>query len=98
MITRAEELDIDIMEAGPLNKIKKKNAEMIKLKVEMQQAAERFAGASVTEPDKSLLKFSSDGAVGLTREGGVCCKVFKGLGIEYHILGRFSCQNKDPVR
>ena len=93
MIIRAEQLDVEILEAGPLNKLKK-NAEMIRLKVDMQQAAERFAGASVSEPDKSLLKFSTDGSVGLTREGGVCCKVYKGLGIEYHILGRFSCQNK----
>ena len=45
---------------------------------------------SVTEPNKKLLKFSKDGDVGLTKEGGVCCRVMKGPVTEYHILGRFS--------
>ena len=45
---------------------------------------------SVTEPDRKLLKFTRDGDVGLTKEGGVCCRVQKGPVTEYHILGRFS--------
>jgi hypothetical protein len=45
---------------------------------------------AVTEPDQQLLRFSQDGDIGLTREGGVCCQVNKGPMVEYRILGRFS--------
>jgi hypothetical protein len=50
--------------------------------------------AAITEPDRTLLRFTKDGSVGLTREGGVCCKVNKGPIVEYHILGRFSIASK----
>jgi hypothetical protein len=52
--------------------------------------------ASVREPDNSLLRFTKDMDVGLTKEGGVCCKVEKGPMVEYHILGRFSIANVEP--
>eukprot|EP00979_Chaetoceros_neogracilis_P001380 scaffold241_cov234-Chaetoceros_neogracile.AAC.9 len=91
LIVRAEALDVEIAAAGFFDKLKK-NAEMIRLKVEMQETAERFRGASVLEPSASLLKFSPSGEVGLTKEGGVVCKVVKGVSIEYHILGRFYIQ------
>ena len=51
--------------------------------------------AAITEPDRTLLRFTKDGSVGLTREGGVCCKVNKGPIVEYHILGRFSIASND---
>jgi len=90
MIIRAEELDDEIAAEGPfsLNRFKK-SSELFRLKVDMQSTAERFASASVASPDKSLLKYSQDGDVGLTREGGICCKVIKPMTVEYHILGRF---------
>ena len=93
LIIRAEELDDEIAAAGFLDKLKK-NAEMIRLKVEMQETAERYQNSSVLEPDASILKFTSSGDVGLTKEGGVCCKVDKGMAIEYHILGRFYIMSK----
>ncbi len=93
LMNRAEALDDEIATAGFLDKFKK-NAEMIKLKVELQETAERYRGASVMEPDTSILRFSPEGDVGLTKEGGVCCKVSKGMAIEYHILGRFYIQGK----
>jgi hypothetical protein len=74
LLARAEALDYEIAAAGFFEKIKK-NAEMIRLKVEMQESAQRFREASIMEPDSSILKFSSKGDVGLTKEGGVCCKV-----------------------
>ena len=40
------------------------------------------------EPDRSQLRLSRRGDMGLSREGGVCLKVQKGLALEYHILGR----------
>lgn len=77
-----------------LDKIKK-SSELMRLRVEMQKTAEMYTVARVLEPDKSLLKISNDGRTGLTKEGGICCKVEKGIGTEYHILGRFSIA---PVR
>ena len=50
---------------------------------------------AVTEPDRRLLHFSKDGDIGLTREGGVCCRVNKGPMVEYCILGRFSIASVD---
>ena len=91
LITRAEELDEEIANAGFFEKFGK-NAEMIRLKVEMQDTADRFRGASILEPDSSILKFTPTGEAAITKEGGVCCKVVKGVGVEYHILGRFYCQ------
>mmetsp|Transcript_26437 Transcript_26437/g.39163 ORF Transcript_26437/g.39163 Transcript_26437/m.39163 type:complete len:400 (-) Transcript_26437:58-1257(-) len=91
LILRAEALDDEIAEAGFFDKLKK-NAEMIRLKVQMQETAERYQGASVLEPTESILRFSPSGDVGLTKEGGVVCKVNKGVSIEYHILGRFYIQ------
>jgi hypothetical protein len=40
------------------------------------------------EPEKAQLRLNVAQTVGLTREGGVCCKVHKGLALEYHILGQ----------
>lgn len=90
LIQRAEELDVEIAESYPfsIDRIKK-NSEMFRIKVEMQRKAELYRIASVAEPSSSILRFSPRGDVGLTREGGVCCKVNKGLNVEYHILGRF---------
>mmetsp|Transcript_30 Transcript_30/g.87 ORF Transcript_30/g.87 Transcript_30/m.87 type:complete len:145 (+) Transcript_30:858-1292(+) len=69
--------------------------EIYKLNREAERVNERLAFARVKEPDKNLLKFSKNGDVGLTKEGGVCCRVDKGLAVEYHILGRFSVASKD---
>ncbi len=69
--------------------------EIYKLNREAEKVNERLNLARVREPDKKLLKFSKDGDVGLTKEGGVCCRVDKGLAVEYHILGRFSVASMD---
>lgn len=91
LILRAEALDVEIAEAGFFDKLNK-NAEMFRLKVTMQETAERYQAASVLEPTASILRFTPSGDVGLTKEGGVVCKVIKGVSIEYHILGRFYIQ------
>ena len=64
----------------------------------LRRKAELVAGklnfSSIIEPDQSLLRFTKDKEVGLTKEGGVCCKVEKGpMMVEYHILGRFGIAN-----
>lgn len=91
MILKAEKLDEEIANEGPFSLTRfKKSAELFRLKVEMQETGEKLMSASVVEPNSSLLKLSQDGSVALTREGGICCKVKKGITIEYHILGKFS--------
>lgn len=91
LINRAEQLDEEIAAEGPLSLTRfKKSTELFLLKVDMQQTGERLMTASVAEPNDSILKMSQDGLVGLTKEGGVCRKVNKGVSIEYHILGRFN--------
>lgn len=95
MMIKAESLDEEIASAGNFSVEKiKKRLELIRLKVDMQQTAERLASASVTEPDSSILRTNPSGDAAVTKEGGVVCKVVKGgVAIEYHILGKFYIQN-----
>jgi hypothetical protein len=99
MILRAEALDEEILAEGPfsLNRFKK-SAELFRLKVDMQATGEKLMAATVMEPNCSLLKKTPDKSVGLTKEGGVCCKVPKGIAIEYHILGKFNIASADSNR
>lgn len=64
--------------------------EIFRLNQEAEQVNGKLNFALVKEPDKGLLRFSKDGDVGLTKEGGLCIQVNKGVVMEYHILGRFS--------
>jgi hypothetical protein len=63
--------------------------QMMDLRMSATKLNHKMHEAHVQEPDKALLRLSQDQSVGLTKEGGVCCKVHKGLAVEYHILGRF---------
>eukprot|EP00560_Eucampia_antarctica_P002904 CAMPEP_0197840256 /NCGR_PEP_ID=MMETSP1437-20131217/45500_1 /TAXON_ID=49252 ORGANISM="Eucampia antarctica, Strain CCMP1452" /NCGR_SAMPLE_ID=MMETSP1437 /ASSEMBLY_ACC=CAM_ASM_001096 /LENGTH=265 /DNA_ID=CAMNT_0043449839 /DNA_START=449 /DNA_END=1246 /DNA_ORIENTATION=- len=96
-VTKIERMS-DQQEAEKLfsfNKLKL-SRDIFQLKVEAQRLNERYNACRVMEPDIDLLKLSKDGSVGLTREGGVCCKVRKGVSVEYHILGRFSLASTNP--
>ena len=73
----------------------KLSREIFKLNRQAEQVNDKLNFARVQEPDKNLLRFSKDGDVGLTKEGGVCCQVNKGPVVEYHILGRFSIASID---
>jgi hypothetical protein len=57
-------------------------------KKNMERLATKLLEARQREPEKSTLRLNKAQTVGLTREGGVCYKVHKGLALEYHILGR----------
>lgn len=69
--------------------------EIFRLNREADRVSDRLSFMAVREPDKNLLRFSQDGDVGLTKEGGVCCQVNKGPVVEYHILGRFGIASAD---
>lgn len=74
----------------------KLSREIGKLQREAELVVDNLDYASIREPDRSLLTFSKDMDVGLTKEGGVCCRVDKGpMIVEYHILGRFSIASVD---
>ena len=57
-------------------------------KTEAERLAKELQQARQREPDRNQLRMSRRGDVALSKEGGVCCKVRKGLTLEYHILGR----------
>ncbi len=73
----------------------KLSREIFRLSQQAETVKGKLMVASVREPDRRLLRFSKDGYVGLTKEGGVCIQVNKGPAIEYHILGRFSIASAD---
>jgi DNA-binding transcriptional MerR regulator len=64
-------------------------------KRQLQDTAKRLQQAQQREPERSQLRLSRNGDVALSREGGVCCKVHKGLALEYHILGRMELGSID---
>jgi len=51
--------------------------------------------ARTQDPERSRLRLSRKGDVGLSKEGGVCCKVNKGMSIEYRILGKLEMGSVD---
>lgn len=63
----------------------------------LKRLEQRIQEARQREPEKSQLRLSRRGDVGLSKEGGVCLKVQKGLAVEYHILGRMelACMQKE---
>ncbi|KAL7536973.1 hypothetical protein ACHAXR_007510 [Thalassiosira sp. AJA248-18] len=69
--------------------------ELFRLSGDAEQVANKLNFMAVKDPDKRLLRFSKEGDVGLTKEGGVCCQVNKGPVMEYHILGRFSISSAE---
>jgi hypothetical protein len=64
-------------------------------KQRLEETASKFREAQQQEPEKAQLRLNMDQTIGLTRTGGVCCKVQKGLALEYHILGKIEvgCMN-----
>jgi hypothetical protein len=74
----------------------KRMKEMMDLKAEINKLALRLQEVRQREPERSQLRMSRRGDVALSKEGGVCCKVQKGLAMEYHILGRMELASVEP--
>jgi len=79
------EFDTDFFSWKKLQRSK----QLMDLRSQATKISQKMHDAHIREPDKSHLRLSRDQSVGLTKEGGVCCKVHQGLAIEYHILGKF---------
>jgi hypothetical protein len=93
-LTRENEADTSMVSLDKLKRAK----EMMDLRQKAERLNNSLNEVRVREPEKSLLRMSRNQQVGLTKEGGVCCKVNKGLAIEYHILGKFeiaSIENRE---
>ena len=76
----------------------KRSKQMMDIRFQATELQKKVNEAAVRDPDRAILRFSRDQSVGLTREGGVCCKVQKGMAFEYHILGKFeiaSIENRE---
>jgi hypothetical protein len=93
-LSTENELDTDLFSWKKLQRTK----QFMDLRSQATKLNQKMHDAHVREPDRSILRLSRDQSVGLTKEGGVCCKVHKGLAIEYHILGKFeiaSMENRE---
>jgi hypothetical protein len=100
--TKYEKLNRDNEEDTAMFSFKKvqRSKQLFDIRMDAQELNNRMNKARIREPERDLLRLSRDKTVGLTREGGVCCKVPKGLAIEYHILGKFgvaAVENKQHV-
>jgi len=79
------------------------NMKLMKQMMDVQQERDKLyhllEEEKIRDPSKDTLRLSQDQLVGLTKEGGICCKKLKGFGTqEYHILGKFvvaSMENRD---
>jgi len=79
-----KELDTRLFSLDQVKRMK----EIMDVKAEIEKLEKQLQEVRQREPERSMLRLSRKGDVGLSKEGGVCCKVNKGLAIEYHILGR----------
>eukprot|EP00978_Attheya_sp_CCMP212_P002212 scaffold4523_cov50-Attheya_sp.AAC.2 len=70
--------------------------DLVQCRLDSGKVTQQLNEALIREPSKSLLRLSRTRNVGLTREGGVCCKVTKGVAMEYHIVGKFGVAAVDP--
>lgn len=75
----------------------KKGKRLSEIRGESKRLVERLNDAMVREPDKSILNASKNGLISLTKEGGLCIKVTKGMAVEYHILGKFGLAGVDQI-
>merc|ERR1712150_295364 len=65
--------------------------DLLQLKTDIYDLRATLNDASVMDPDMSILRISKNADVGLTKEGGLCCKVQMSRAMtEYHILGKFA--------
>jgi len=71
------------------------NKRLLEIRIESGKLTQRMNEARVREPDNSVLRKSKRGDVGLTREGGVCCRITKGLSTTYPTLGKFGIASID---
>jgi hypothetical protein len=85
MLQNANDEDDNLFSLDRLKRAK----DMMDIRREATELNRAMQEERVREPERSLLRLSQDGEVGLTREGGVCCKKQKGVAMEYHILGKF---------
>lgn len=93
LLQQANEEDGRLLSWDKVTRIK----EEMKLRKRLEELDRKILQARQREPEKSQLRMSRKGDVGLTKDGGVCCKVQKGLALEFHILGRMEIASVERV-
>lgn len=93
-LKREAEVDSRLFSMDQLKRMKR----MMDLNAEIRKIAQRQRETRARMPEKQDLRLSRQGNVGLSREGGVCCKVRKGMAVEYHILGRMEMASVEKKR
>lgn len=91
-----EEMDRDT-DLVSIDKFKRFH-EMREIRKEAKEIQKTIDEELIREPPQSSLRLSRDQSVGLTHEGGICCRKQNGLSKEYHILGKFeiaSIENRE---
>jgi hypothetical protein len=84
-LAQENELDTSLVSFDKI----KRSQEMMQLRMQANKLNQKIMQARTKEPEKALLRLDQKQQVGLTRVGGICCKVQKGMAVEYHILGKF---------
>jgi hypothetical protein len=79
-----QDLDAEMEVASMWDMLKLKK-QRLDVRLELGKVERQLEEACVREPGKALLRLSRKRDVGLSKEGGVCCKAVKGLAVEYHI-------------
>lgn len=83
LMEKAQEKNEEMEKQGPFSfKRMALYRELVQMTIDTQSIRNRLKEAKVRDPDMSLLRLSKARDVGLTREGGICCKVRKGVGYE----------------
>jgi hypothetical protein len=83
-LLREKEEDTRLISWDAVTRIK----DEMKLRSRLDELDHAIQEARQRDPERGQLRKSREGNVGLTKDGGVCCKVQKGVALEYHILGR----------
>lgn len=77
----------------------KRMKEQWSLRKRIENAAKDVERARQKDPERSQLRLSNKGDVALTKDGGVCYKIVKGVAVEYRILGKMevACTERRDV-
>lgn len=75
----------------------KRARQLMNLRAEIKATTKNLTNARIRNPEKSLLRLSRRGDIGVTREGQVCYRetMDKNLGAKYLVLGKFEAASVD---
>ena len=66
----------------------KRAKEMMQLRTKIRDMNQKIVQARIRDPEKSMLRLSRKGDIGVTKDGQVCYRETKGMSWEYIVLGQ----------